>query len=365
MAEPRVTVLMTVYNGMPYLAEAVESVLRQTFQDLELVVIDDGSTDESPTYLAAVRDTRLRSWRHERREGQTRSLNAGLRVARGAYVARLDADDIACPDRIARQAAFLDQQPDVAVVGSWMRAMNAAGRHTDLLRRPVTSFGMLLGWLLLGVCPLLHPSVMFRRQTILREGGYDESFHIAQDYDLWARLALRRSPMAVLPHCLGFYRVHEAQQSMASVRAHREEIRQIHVRWLGSLGAGSEAEAISRLLRMDEGLWDIASTKARLVSTVTALLDLLAALPGRFRLSSQETQDLRRLVFRWLGPGVQRTPVFKQAPDRMFYPLFFLGSPLLIPRVRRGLSRLAGHWRKTRNGLLHGARDGTLYRLDA
>jgi len=118
---------MSVYNGAPWVRDAVASVLAQTAGDLELIVIDDGSTDATPELLAAVRDSRVRTER-QARVGLTRALNQALARARAPLVARLDADDLALPERLARQRAFLDAHPDVGLLGTGARAVDAAGR---------------------------------------------------------------------------------------------------------------------------------------------------------------------------------------------------------------------------------------------
>jgi glycosyltransferase involved in cell wall biosynthesis len=132
MSVPAVSVLMAVKNGMPWVREAVESALAQTAGDLELIVIDDGSTDATPAALAAFRDPRLRL---ERRPsaGLTRALVRALELARAPLVARLDADDVALPDRLERQRRFLDGHPDVGLLGTGAREVDASGREVGVV----------------------------------------------------------------------------------------------------------------------------------------------------------------------------------------------------------------------------------------
>ena len=129
MIRPRVTVLMTVYNGLPYLAEAVQSVLGQTRRELEFVIVEDGSDDGSAEWLEAVGDPRIRLERNDRNRGQAWSLNRGLELAVGECVARLDQDDVCLPDRLAKQLAWLDAHPQAAAVGSFMAGIDAQGRR--------------------------------------------------------------------------------------------------------------------------------------------------------------------------------------------------------------------------------------------
>jgi hypothetical protein len=208
MHSPRVTVLMCVFNGEEFLREAVDSVLAQTFSDFELVLIDDCSTDGSAEILASYDDCRLRVTRNEQNLGLTVSLNIGLQLARGEFVARQDADDVSHPTRLDSQVAFLDREADVAMVGTRVRIIDDVGRtlRPIVLHRTDTCLGA--QWQLLFGSPFAHSSVMFRRAIVLAElGGYNESFRFSQDFELWSRL-LRRHEAMNLPETLLDYRSH-------------------------------------------------------------------------------------------------------------------------------------------------------------
>jgi len=183
---PAVSVLMSVHDGAPSVAEAVASVLSQTAGDLELIVVDDGSADATPDLLAAARDPRVRVVRQER-TGLTRALNRALGLARAPLVARLDADDVALPERLAYQRAFLERAPDVGLLGTAARELDADGRLVRIVQPPVDD--VTLRRALIRANPFVHSSVMARRALLERAGGYDETLPVAQDYDLWMRLA--------------------------------------------------------------------------------------------------------------------------------------------------------------------------------
>ena len=183
---PAVSVLMCVHDGAPSVAEAVASVLSQTAGDLELIVVDDGSADATPDLLAAVRDPRLRVVRQER-TGLTRALNHALGLARAPLVARLDADDVALPERLAYQRAFLARAADVGLLGTAARELDGDGRLVRIVQPPVDD--VTLRRALIRANPFVHSSVMLRRALLERAGGYDETLPVAQDYDLWMRLA--------------------------------------------------------------------------------------------------------------------------------------------------------------------------------
>jgi len=186
VTSPRVSVLMAVRDGAPWVKDAVASVLTQTLTDLELIVVDDGSADATPHILAGVRDPRIRVERRSR-GGLTPALNHALGLARAPLVARLDADDVALPERLARQVAFLDTNPEVGVLGSAAREVNGDGREVRVVRPPEDDAA--LRHALIRRNPMVHSTVTMRRAAIERVGGYDPLFAVAQDYDLWMRLA--------------------------------------------------------------------------------------------------------------------------------------------------------------------------------
>jgi len=182
-----VSVLMSVRNGAPWVREAVESVLAQTAPDLELIVIDDGSTDATPDLLTALRDPRLRVERQPP-AGLTLALNRALKLARAPLLARLDADDLAVPDRVARQRTFLDSHPEVGLLGTGAREVDPSGREMGIVSPPVEDAAIRRA--LIRENPFVHSSVMMRRSALLRVGGgYDETLPVAQDYDLWMRMS--------------------------------------------------------------------------------------------------------------------------------------------------------------------------------
>lgn len=210
-ARPSISVVMTVHNGEPWTAEAVDSVLGQTFGDFELVVVDDGSTDATPDVLHRYRDPRLRVVRHSR-AGQTRALNRALRLSVAPLVARMDADDVALPLRLERQAAFLAAHPAVGLMATAGHEISPAGTIVRTLTPPTDDRAIRRA--LRRHNPFLHTSVMFRRELLDLTGAYDERLRVAQDYDLWLRMS-RRTRLAALAEPLVLRRLTPGQASSA------------------------------------------------------------------------------------------------------------------------------------------------------
>jgi cellulose synthase/poly-beta-1,6-N-acetylglucosamine synthase-like glycosyltransferase len=203
MNAPRVSVLLPVYNGAKTLQASLDSVLRQEFDEFELLAIDDGSTDDTMAMLRACRDPRLRVLQNERNLGLTRTLNRGLSEARGNLIARQDADDLSGSERLARQVRYLDEQPDVALVGSSSWRIDNHGRVLGTIDLPTTHLA--IRWGSLFDNPFIHTSVLFRREVVRELGGYDEQWSICQDYELWNRIA-GRCRVGNLRERLVFYR---------------------------------------------------------------------------------------------------------------------------------------------------------------
>jgi len=216
---------MGVWNGAPQVGEAVQSVLSQTAADLELIVIDDGSSDATPAILRSFRDPRLRIIRRAR-GGLTSALNAGLALARAPLLARLDADDIALPRRFEQQLEYLERHPEVGLLGTAARETDAAGQEVAIVRPPTDD--ALIRRALIRRNPFVHSSIVMRRVAVVQVGGYEEAFPVAQDYDLWMRMS-RVTRMANLSDLLVIRRLLPGR-----VTAARESERfkaEAHIRW--------------------------------------------------------------------------------------------------------------------------------------
>lgn len=186
---PVVSVIMSVYNGETHLAQAIESIIKQTYKAIEFIIIDDASTDNSPAILKefAERDQRIRVMRNQENIGLTRSLNKGLRICHGEFIARQDADDFSSPERIAKQVYFMTCNPDVMLLGTSGCLMDEKGKV--LHNERVVSGTNRLRKLIIKKNQFFHGSVMIRKSCLSKIGLYNEEFRSGQDYDLFLRIA--------------------------------------------------------------------------------------------------------------------------------------------------------------------------------
>jgi glycosyltransferase involved in cell wall biosynthesis len=250
---PRVTVLTTVYNGARYLEEAIDSIRAEEFQDFEHVIVDDGSTDATPQILAraTARDSRIVLVRTETNHGIASAANRGLAIARGEYIARLDADDISLPGRLAREVAVLDAHPHVVLVSMNYESIDAHGvvigrshrDHPSAVLAYLLNFSNSIGG---------HSQVMFRKSVIHAVGGYDETCRAGLDYDLWTRI-VPHGRIVVLPELGMRYRVHgesiTRNGSGQQVAVAKRIVQRTLSEWLGRTLSDREVDALMHAWR--------------------------------------------------------------------------------------------------------------------
>ena len=200
-----ITVLLPVYNGERYLRETIQSILTQTYTGFELLIIDDGSTDSSLEIMRSFSDQRIRILENPERLKLSGALNRGMKEARGTYIARMDADDIALPQRLEKQLDFMEKHPEVGVCGTAIEIFGSVKTRTDVYPKSAPEIQAYA----LFDCPFCHPTVMLRRDLFLQHGFlYDGSYYPTEDYELWTR-AVELFPTANLKEVLLRYRVHD------------------------------------------------------------------------------------------------------------------------------------------------------------
>lgn len=235
---PEITVLMPVHNGAEYIRESIASVLDQTRSHFELLVVDDCSTDDSAALVLSFDDPRIKLVRSETRLKLAGALNLGLHRARGEFIARMDADDVALPKRLEHQVRFLHANPGIGICGTWLRRFGAAsGEERSYPCDPakVRAFLMVN-------CPFAHPTVMFRRQLFFdHELEYDVHYYPTEDYELWSR-ALLLFQGGNLPEFLLRYRVHGASLTVSDWSSMDEQATRIAQPLLRMVGVGHDIE---------------------------------------------------------------------------------------------------------------------------
>ena len=329
---------MPVYNGGRYLAPALRSVLGQSFRDFELIALNDGSTDGSGEVLDeyARLDPRIRVV-HQPNRGLVPTLNTGLELASGTYIARMDADDVCMPSRFEKQVAFLDAFPDIAVVGTQMRLVNEGGRILGISESPLTP--LRVQWTLLLNSALVHPTIMARRDILNRYGGYESGFPHTEDYALWTRLAIHEK-LANLPDILLTYRYLGSGVSTKYQTIQVENSRKLVGRYAHEL-LGLDADPGTHLAS--------AAIREKPLSAVTAdelahaadyVLWLYQQFQDRCPLSAGETTELREAVGEYLQPIVLALTVRRPQMGVRYGRMLSRLSPRPSTFLRRGLTKL-------------------------
>ena len=282
---PLVSVLLAVRNDARYLPEALNSVLQQTVDDLELIVVDDASTDETPRILSATDDRRTVVLRNEEQLGLAASLNRGLDAAQGRYVARLDADDVTLPNRLERQLAGIG---NAAVLGSAIRDLDEQGREGRLHRMPLGARAV--RWHALFSSPFFHPTVLVDREA-LRDLRYDTSYLESEDYDLWTRLLATGVEGANLEDALVLKRVHAGQASLRRRDLQQSFQRQVALCEIARVAPGLAPEEA-------EAAWAVGSRVAARRRGVRPFLALLRAFEGRHGVDLDVRKSAAKAVVR-------------------------------------------------------------------
>lgn len=182
---PKISVLMSAYNSEKYIAEAIESILNQTFKDFEFIIINDGSTDKTAEIIEkyAKKDVRIRFVNNTKNQGIIAALNPGFAMCRGEYIARMDSDDISLPERFAKQVKYMDQHPECGVLGTSIIIFDKENSKEYIQKKRITFFDLLQS------CCVVNPSVMLRKSTLLNNNIlYRPKYIHAEDYGMWSEL---------------------------------------------------------------------------------------------------------------------------------------------------------------------------------
>ncbi len=217
---PPISVLMSVYNGDKYLKKAIESILKQTFSNFEFIIVNDGSADNSIEIIKSFNDPRIKIINNKKNLGLIKSLNIGLKQAKGKYIARLDADDIALKNRLEKQFNYLEKNKDITLIGGGAEIINSEGKYIRE-KLPITNFDQIRFWTLFFGNPFLHSSIFFKKKDIDSINGYSHTYKHVEDYDLYLRLIKNGYKIINLPEIFIKYRIHN--QSIGQIKDSKKE----------------------------------------------------------------------------------------------------------------------------------------------
>ncbi|NDW10853.1 glycosyltransferase family A protein [Dysgonomonas sp. 520] len=237
---PKVSVLIPVYNAEKYLREAIDSILEQSFSDFELIIVNDFSTDGSEDIILSYDDKRIRYYKNEENIGILKTRRRLIESSTGKYIAYLDNDDLALPERLYTQVHFLDNNPDYALCGTWGTLIDANGNYLKKMNLTV-KYEEIKCALLFANC-FIQSSMMFR-QEILVDNPYDINFPLAKDYNLWSLLALRYKVCNIPAHLIK-YRWHQSNESKKKEDLMTSLTKKVYKRQLLGLGIDATEEEL-------------------------------------------------------------------------------------------------------------------------
>ncbi len=338
-SKPRVSVLVAVSNGERYLRPALDSILRQTVADFELVVVDDGSTDSTPAVLSALDDPRLRVIRNEAQRGLAGALNRGLDDVRGRYVARMDADDIALPHWLERVLARMESAPRVALVGAGVLEFDDLGR-VGAVHLPEPTPAVTRWYSHFSSSPFFHNTVVFDNGLFEREQlRYDESFGESEDFELWTRV-LEHAEADCLAEALVLYRRHPEQASRRRTELQRELGRRVALRQIARTAPALEEAEVELAWRFGFRL-DL--EEAQLAPALDGYLELLRSFSGSGRYTHAELAGVRQAAARTIARRAR--PARGAAQARLVREALALDPALALHAARRRARHVAARRR--------------------
>lgn len=288
-----ISVIMSVYNDREYIRQSLDSLLAQTEQDYEIVILDDHSGDDTVSIIRQYRDARIRLYLNEENRGLTRNLNSALQLARGRFIARMDGDDICRPQRFEKQLAFLRSDPSLMLVSCRTHMFGEEDLVSD-----ISGTGEKLKAMMLIRPVLAHPGFMMRRELIEEGFRYDESFRSAQDYDFAVRVAQKHA-IGVTPEILLDYRVHKKQVSHKNGTeqfSNADRVRQMQMERLGiRLSEGQRQAYLAWAREQRDCPTDTYRTAAELIETIRKA----NAQAGIYEPAVLE-KELKKLLFQWM-----------------------------------------------------------------
>ena len=347
--KPKVTVLTCVYNGLPHLKNAIESTLNQTYKDFEYLIIDDASPDNNVIKLIeSYDDSRIRFVKNEKNLGVANTINKALTLINTPYVVRTDQDDVNLPNRIEEQIDYLEKNKHIDIVCSWEKTIDSQGKKIRNWKRVLDNYGSFLGYILIGICPIWHPSITFKTKVMVESGGFKVDYTRAEDFEVTARLALQRYSAAVVPRFHLLQRQHSDSQSSVYKDIQVSTSQRIHTESIEELSSHVYIDMLVKFLRLDEDILNNKMTKANLSKINEAMNDLLNNVSEKQKLTKNEFSSLKKVIYRRVGFGIKYADILAGLPSFLFYPAYYALSPFQLNQLRIMASRLYNYFVKLR-----------------
>ena len=338
--KPKVTVVTCVYNGLPYLKEAIESTLSQTYTDFEYLIIDDCSTDQEVVkFIETYNDPRIRFVKNNQNLGIANTFNKALSIINTPYVVRIDQDDVNLQNRFEDQISYLEKHKDIDIVCSWEYGIDSNGKKLRYWKRVLDNYGAFLGYVLMGICPIWHPSIAFRTKAMKDVGCFNPEYTRAEDFEVTTRMALKRLNAAIVPQFLVQVREHDNRQSVLYSNEMQNFAKIIHKNALQFFINHELISEFASFLRIDD-IPGIKRDKKHLIEYSKILERLFEKVKTKQNLTFEEMKTFRKTFVKRLGYGIIFCQYFAFLPKVLFYLCFNILSPLSNPSIRKPIVKL-------------------------
>ena len=332
-SKPTVTVLTTVYNGLPHLKQAIESTLTQTYEDFNYLIIDDASSDQEVVpFIEQYKDKRINLVVNDKNLGVSRTFNKALEIIDTDILIRLDQDDVSLPNRIEELMKFFREHEEISIVCSWEHTINSEGKRIRDWKRELSNYGDFISPILMGICPIWHPSIAFRTEDLRESGGFNSEYVRAEDFEVTARLAMKRYHAGICPKFLVLQREHDNRQSIQFDDIQFETTKRVQRECLEELMPLKNVDLISKFLMLDLKL-DM-SDKQLVIELNTLMDNLKSEMNQRFKLTSAEMTSIGINFNRRIGYGLKFIRFYRFLPSYLFMTVFYFLSPTYIRRLK-------------------------------
>jgi len=347
--KPKVTVLTCVYNGLPHLKDAIESTLNQTYKDFEYLIIDDASPDNNVIkFIESFDDSRIRFVKNEKNLGVANTINKALTLINTPYVVRIDQDDVNLPNRIEEQIDYLEKNKHIDIVCSWEKTIDSQGKKIRNWKRVLDNYGSFLGYILIGICPIWHPSITFKTKVLIDSGGFKADYTRAEDFEVTARLALQRYSAAVVPRFHLLQRQHDDSQSAEFSNIQAATARRVHIEVINNFTSHKHIDMLGKFLRLEKDILNSKMTKANLMKINGAMYELLNQVSVKQKLTEDEFSSLKKVIYKRVGFGIKYADILAHLPSFLFYPAYYALSPFQLNQLRIMASKLYNYLVKLR-----------------
>jgi len=343
--KPSVTVLTTVYNGLPFLKEAIESTLDQTFADFTYLIIDDASPDKNVIpFIKSYLDPRIKLICNEKNLGVSNTFNKALEIIDTEYVVRLDQDDVSLPNRLEEQIGFLHTNKHISIVCSWEHTIDSEGKKIRDWKSNINNYGEFIAPVLLGICPIWHPSIAFRLEDMKNAGGFNEKYIRAEDFEVTARLALKRYNAAICNNFHLLQREHNQRQSIEFDDIQFETTSKIQEESLSNFMDADKARKLSRFFRLD--LSNSNLDKNYLSEIYSLIKDLFKSLEKELNLNKAELRSIKKIIYLRVGFGIPLFRFYGFLPKTISIMIFQILSPMLNKKLKAYFSKMINSFNK-------------------